>query len=123
MKHKGHSMKRSRIAREKKTVSVMVGIYCTGNHMTRTICGECRELLDYSMKRLDKCVFSEAKPACSRCRVHCYGNEMRDRMRAVMRYSGPRMAFRHPVLTILHSIDSRARPPEGAGKGARSEGK
>ena len=103
-------MKGSRIAREKKTVSAMVGIYCRGNHRTGAICEECMELLAYSMKKLDKCVFSEAKPACSKCRVHCYGNEMRERMRAVMRYSGPRMAFRHPILTISHSIDARRRP-------------
>jgi len=104
-------MKGSRIAREKKTVSTMVEMYCKGNHGTRTICRECGELLGYSMKRLDNCVFSESKPTCAKCPVHCYGEEMRERMRTVMRYSGPRMAYRHPVLAILHSIDSRARPP------------
>ncbi len=103
-------MKGSRIAREKKTISAMVGIYCRGNHRTTTICEECRELLAYSVKKLDKCVFSEAKPTCAKCPVHCYGNEMRGRMRAVMRYSGPRMAYKHPILTVLHSIDVRRRP-------------
>ncbi len=101
-------MKRSRIAREKKTVTAMVEIYCRGNHRTGVVCDDCRDLLSYSMKKLDRCTFSEAKPVCSRCTVHCYGNEMRDRMRAVMRYSGPRMILRHPVLAIQHSIDSRA---------------
>jgi predicted amidophosphoribosyltransferase len=100
-------MVRSRISREKRTVSAMVEIYCRGNHRTGTICGDCGELLEYSMKKLDKCRFSESKPACSKCPVHCYGNEMRGRMRSVMRYSGPRMALRHPVLTIQHSIDAR----------------
>ena len=103
-------MKRSRLARERNTVSVMVEIYCRGNHRKGTLCEECRDLLAYSTMKLDKCVFSEAKPTCAKCRIHCYENEMRERMRTVMRYSGPRMAFRHPVLTIMHSIDSRARP-------------
>ncbi len=102
-------MKRSRIAREKKTVSAMVEIYCRGNHGALTVCEDCRELLAYSKNRLDKCVFSEAKPTCAKCRVHCYESGMRERMRAVMRYSGPRMVIRHPVLTVLHSIDSRGK--------------
>jgi len=103
-------MVRSRIAREKRTVSAMVEIYCRGNHRTGTICEDCEELLAYAMKKLDKCRFSESKPACSKCTVHCYGSEMRDRMRAVMRYSGPRMAYRHPIMTVQHSIDGRRRP-------------
>ncbi len=99
----------SRIAREKKTVSAMVEMFCRGNHRTDTVCDSCRDLLAYSMNKLDKCVFSEAKPTCVKCPVHCYGSEMRDKMRIVMRYSGPRMLLRHPVLTMRHSFDSRVR--------------
>ncbi len=117
-------MRRSRIGREKKTVSAMIRIYCRGNHggshTTRGLCEECAELLEYSMNRLDKCIFSETKPTCAKCSVHCYGKGMRERMRAVMRYSGPRMAYRHPILAILHAIDSRVRPPEGPGRGAKT---
>jgi molybdenum cofactor biosynthesis enzyme MoaA len=106
-------MKRSRIAREKKTVAAMVGIYCRGNHGTGAVCEECKGLLAYSMGKLDKCLFAESKPTCAKCSIHCYRDEMRERMRAVMRYSGPRMVFRHPALAILHSIDTRKRAPEG----------
>ncbi|MCL4190388.1 MAG: nitrous oxide-stimulated promoter family protein, partial [Thermoguttaceae bacterium] len=31
---------------------------------------------------------------------------MRERIRAVMRFSGPRMMLRHPLLALRHQIDS-----------------
>jgi len=31
---------------------------------------------------------------------------MREKIRAVMRYSGPRMLFSHPVLVVRHGIES-----------------
>ncbi|NIP33651.1 MAG: hypothetical protein GWN18_01835, partial [Thermoplasmata archaeon] len=37
---------------------------------------------------------------------------MRERVREVMRYSGPRMLLRHPYLAIAHLRDGRRRPPE-----------
>jgi hypothetical protein len=30
---------------------------------------------------------------------------MRERIRIVMRYSGPRMLYRHPILSIRHKMD------------------
>ena len=35
----------------------------------------------------------ETKTFCSNCKVHCYKPEMRKKIRAVMRFSGPRMIF------------------------------
>jgi len=32
---------------------------------------------------------------------------MRDRVRAVMAYAGPRMIKKHPVLAVKHLIDGR----------------
>lgn len=93
------------MAREKKTIEVMVGMYCAGNHGTKTmLCPECAELLDYAMKRLDKCQFGAKKPACSKCTVHCYSPSMRERVRATMKYAGPRMVIKHPMLAIFHGI-------------------
>lgn len=103
-------MKGSRIAREKKTVSIMVGLFCRGTHGGKDICGECAELLRYSETKLDACPFNDSKPTCARCTVHCYNPSMRSRMRSVMRYSGPRMFLRHPVLAIAHVSDRRIGP-------------
>lgn len=94
--------------REKKTVSLMIRLYCRKKHGTKSgLCAECRELSDYAATRSDRCPFMETKTFCSNCRVHCYKPEMRDRIRAVMRFSGPRMIFYHPVMAVRHVIESR----------------
>lgn len=47
----------------------------------------------------------ETKTLCSNCKVHCYKPEMREKIRAVMRFSGPRMMFRHPVTAVCHVLE------------------
>jgi hypothetical protein len=36
---------------------------------------------------------------------------MRDHIKLVMRYAGPRMLLRHPILTIRHLLDARRPAP------------
>ena len=103
-----------RIEREKRTVGAMVHIHCRGKHGTRRgLCPECAELLEYSHARLDSCRFQEGKPTCGGCSVHCYRPDIRPRIREVMRYAGPRMLLRHPVMAVRHLLDGRRRPPDG----------
>ena len=86
----------------------MVHLYCRKQHgVKRNLCPECAELLQYAMLRSDKCPFMETKTFCSNCRVHCYKPEMRERIREVMRFSGPRMLLYHPIMAIRHVIESR----------------
>ena len=49
----------------------------------------------------------ETKTFCSNCKVHCYRPEMRQKIREVMRFAGPRMLFVHPVAAVRHLIESR----------------
>jgi hypothetical protein len=101
-----------RIAREKETVESMMRVYCADHHgETASLCQACRELLEYAHKRLDTCPFQDAKPACNHCRVHCYSRSMRDRVKAVMRYAGPRMLLRHPLLSFYHLLDTHRKAP------------
>lgn len=94
--------------REKKTIALMIRLYCQKKHGTRgALCHECRELADYAAMRSDKCPFMESKTFCSNCRVHCYKPEMREKIRVVMRFSGPRMIFHHPIMAIRHVIESK----------------
>ena len=58
------------------------------------------------MLRIEKCPFMETKTFCSNCRVHCYRAEMREKIREVMRFSGPRMIFYHPVMAVRHVVSS-----------------
>ena len=98
------------MSREKRTIEAMIGLYCRDHHGTRDgLCNDCRELRDYAHARLDRCRFQENKPTCARCPVHCYKPAMRTRVAAVMRYAGPRMLRRHPVLALRHLLDGLKR--------------
>jgi len=97
-----------RIRRELKTVLVMIEMHCRAKHgANRDLCAGCRSLWEYARERVDRCPFLEDKPTCVNCPVHCYKPERREQIRTVMRYAGPRMIWRHPVLAILHLIDGR----------------
>lgn len=94
--------------REKAMVSQMIALYCRKNHRTKgELCDECRELSEYAILRSDKCPFMETKTFCSNCKVHCYKPEMREKIRQVMRFSGPRMIFHHPVAAVRHVIETK----------------
>lgn len=95
----------SRITREKRTINAMVKIYCHDHHADDTLCQDCQSLLEYAQNRLDKCPFDEKKPACNKCTVHCYSVTMREHVRQVMRYAGPRMILKHPLLALQHFVD------------------
>jgi predicted amidophosphoribosyltransferase len=101
-----------RINREQKTISAMMRIYCRDHHPgTDRLCADCTALLDYAHRRLDTCPFQEDKPACNLCEVHCYSAVMRERVRTVMRYAGPRMLWPHPILSLYHLLDRRRHAP------------
>jgi hypothetical protein len=117
---KEHSLmnaRHPRISREFKTIRAMITLYCRDHHATGSqLCSECRALLDYAELRLEKCPFQENKTTCANCAVHCYTRSMRERVKEVMRYSGPRMTYRHPLLAFFHLIDGRKKAPARKGK-------
>ena len=96
-----------RIEREKRTVSAMIALYCRAHHSAAEApCADCSELSNYALARLDRCPFEDKKPTCAKCPIHCYNADMKARIKEVMRYSGPRMLQRHPLLAIMHQLDS-----------------
>lgn len=96
-----------RLAREYLTMTRMVGIYCRAHHdaSAGNLCAECRAFLDYAETRLQKCPYGNDKPTCANCPVHCYKASQREHARKIMRYAGPRMLLRHPLLAIAHQLD------------------
>ena len=101
-----------RLTRERRTVSLMIAMYCRAHHApAERLCTQCAELEAYALARIEKCPFGADKPTCANCPVHCYNPEMRERVRVVMRYAGPRMLLRHPVLALLHLLDGRREAP------------
>ncbi len=100
-----------RLDRERKTVRAMVDMYCDHHHDGVALCSDCAELAAYADCRLDLCPYGGSKPACAECPIHCFRPDPRERMREVMRYSGPRMFRKHPFLAIMHLIDARRPVP------------
>ncbi len=105
---------KARREREKQMVSLMIALYCKNKHRTKEgLCPDCAALDDYARLRSEKCPFMETKTFCSNCRVHCYQADMREKIREVMRFSGPRMLFSHPVDAIRHVIEAKKEKKRG----------
>ncbi|MBI5688097.1 MAG: nitrous oxide-stimulated promoter family protein [Verrucomicrobia bacterium] len=101
-----------RFARERRTVLAMIRLYCSHQHgRSGHLCAECVELWDYVQLRLERCPFQDNKPTCAKCPVHCYQPARRAQIQTVMRYAGPRMLWRHPVLAIRHLLDGTKKAP------------
>ncbi len=99
---------RKRKEREIHTVETMIRMYCRAKHHTKgTLCESCAEVFSYATMKYNRCVFGEQKPVCTVCPVHCYNKDMRERIRVIMRFAGPRMILHHPVMAIDHLILQR----------------
>ena len=98
---------KNRISKEKATVALMIKLYCRRYERNEHLCQECTELLHYAEARLDRCKFGDDKPTCKKCPIHCYKPIMRERMRKVMRWAGPRMILYHPIEAIRHLVRER----------------
>jgi hypothetical protein len=95
--------RRGKRDREGRILEFMIRSYCERRHGPSPLCGSCSELLEYSLGRLAKCPFGEEKKACGSCRIHCYEKASRERIRAVMKYVGPRMVFLMPREFLRHA--------------------
>jgi hypothetical protein len=86
----------------------MIRTYCHDQHGTTSeLCSECSAIRDYALMRLAHCPFQDGKTTCAKCAVHCYKPQMREQIRRVMRYAGPRMVWRHPIMAVQHLLDGR----------------
>ena len=77
--------------REKRTISQMVALCCAS-------------IDAYAVLRTERCRKMDVKTSCDECEHHCYKPEERERIRAVMRYAGPRMLKKHPLAAIRHLL-------------------
>lgn len=98
----------------------MIAIYCRKKHGDRPktmvegpfgndipLCEECAQLLDYAVKRTERCPMMESKTFCSNCHIHCYSPNMQGKIKTVMRTAGPYMLLKNPAVVIRHLIESR----------------
>lgn len=102
-----------RFEREKKTLMTMIALYCKDHHQSQpALCGDCGALQEYALTRLERCKYGPDKPKCAACTTHCYKPAMRAAVRDVMKYAGPRMLVRHPVLALGHTVDGLLHRPK-----------
>lgn len=85
--------------RETEVVSLMIRLYCRKH----TDIDE-KEMIDYASQRIARCPRMAEKTFCSQCPIHCYQKEKQEQIKKIMRYSGPRMIFYHPILAIKHVL-------------------
>ena len=99
---------RKRKEREIETVRTMITMYCKAHHHPEgDMCEECAAVFSYASLKYHRCLFGEDKPVCTVCLVHCYTKEYREKIRKIMRYSGPRMILHHPLMAIDHLLLER----------------
>lgn len=116
----------SKRAREAQMVSQMIALWCRRHHgrgrageqafsgdapvrvklglRTITLCPECAELQKYATARIEHCPHMGTKTFCSACPSHCYRPAMREKIREVMRWSGPRMIRYRPITAVRHAM-------------------
>ncbi|MDY2856638.1 MAG: nitrous oxide-stimulated promoter family protein [Oscillospiraceae bacterium] len=103
--------------KEQKAVNEMINLYCRKKHKCKnSLCQQCQQLSEYAQKRSQSCPFMKDKTFCSVCTVHCYSPQMRTKIKEVMRFSGPRMLFYHPIMAIRHLILSISQKKQQKGK-------
>ena len=100
--------------REQRTRSQLVALYCADNHDAaaraetahggEAVCPGCASIDAYAVLRTERCRKMDVKTSCDECEHHCYKPEERERIRAVMRYAGPRMLKKHPLAAIRHLL-------------------
>lgn len=80
---------------------------CRGHHHTAAApCPECQQLIDYCTSRIARCPREAEKTFYSVCPHPCYRPKQRERIREVMRWSGPHMLLVHPTVVVRHLVAS-----------------
>lgn len=87
-------------------VETMIALYCRKVHGNKkgALCEECAALSVYCLQKTQKCPFGDTDNFCSFCKIHCYCPQMREKIKKVMRFSGPRLLFIHPIMVIRHML-------------------
>lgn len=65
------------------------------------LCEDCGKLLAHAVVKLLLCPY-DPKPKCKHCKTHCYAPLYRDKIKAVMRFSGLHLLKRGMVDLLAH---------------------
>lgn len=107
-------LRMNRLQREALIVKTMIEYHCEIVHSEGKTCEHCKILIDYTSRKLERCRFGSTKPVCKDCPVHCYSPEMKQKIREVMCWAGPKMIFRYPLYAMIHIYDTQLNKPRTA---------
>ncbi len=85
-----HPVDSALLDRDMEIIEAFTKVYCQHHHAGYSegiLCPECQELIAYARIRREKCPY-DPKPKCKECPTHCYQPKYRERMKAIMRFSG-----------------------------------
>ena len=99
-----------------KLLGKFVEVYCEAKHCgavrsyveipadlgTRELCPECTSFLQYAITKRMKCPLEAEKPTCKHCRIHCYDQQRREKVREIMSFAGRRLVLRGRVDYLWH---------------------
>ena len=96
--------KPSRLDKDRRTLEAIGRIYCSAHHKETPkgkagLCSSCRETIDRTLEHTTSCPFGH-EGNCQDCSIHCQRGEAQVRIREMMSYAAPRMAYRHPLMTF-----------------------
>lgn len=93
----------TRKEKEYKIVETMIDMYCEDHNISeRNLVNDPISLSMYVEHRIKHCIWGNEKTTCGQCTTHCYTPKMREAIKKVMKYSGPRMIYRHPLMALYH---------------------
>lgn len=99
-----------------RLIGKFVEVYCAGRHGTversplmlpaglgqRNLCRECALFMEYAITKRMKCPLEAEKPGCKHCRIHCYNEQQRKKVREIMSYSGRKLMLQGRLDYIWH---------------------
>lgn len=96
-------MTNSHLEKDRATLEAMGRIFCKAHHPgpkdASGLCVSCRGTVDVSLAHTESCPHGHVGN-CQDCATHCQRGENRERIREIMRFAAPRMAFCHPLMAI-----------------------
>src|SRR5512133_3904857 len=95
-----------------KILASFIHLYCSSHHDRKegeltpipeqlssrgnsivALCPDCTALLEHGIRKRGLCPL-DPKPSCRKCRIHCYSPEYRQKIRAIMVFSGRKMLLK-----------------------------
>jgi hypothetical protein len=67
------------------------------------LCETCSELLSYGIRKRSRCPY-DPKPMCKKCETQCYNRKYQERVREVMKFSGPYLIKRGRLDLLYHYL-------------------